>query len=230
MFDINLAINCAAACRTTYTDLPETGCEILSRGPNGTTLVSVPGAKVLAFRGTDNIVDWVTDAKAILVRCNGYPGKVHWGFARDYRAIHEWCAATLKDISGSVYLAGHSLGGALATLAQTHFDLPAYTFGCPRLASRAFRSAWKWTQYRLVNAAGESQDLVPHVPSALCYVHVGQEIRIREDGLYSGGSFLANAFEFLQRFQTGTCTALADSLLAHGIDEYIRRLKQCATY
>jgi Lipase (class 3) len=68
----------------------------------------------IAFRGTNNCHNWVTDFNAIPV---GWPLR-HRGFQRSWDAlkpkIHKWLA---KHRPSVMFLTGHSLGSAIATVA-----------------------------------------------------------------------------------------------------------------
>lgn len=151
------------------------------------------GQCVLTFRGSDYINAWIQDVRgAILVdwpACtfNGETCQVGSGYLEDYNALTVEIRAALDDIgctrSARLLIAGHSLGGALATLAL--FDLKqrgynvmrAYTFGQPRVGDRAFAGAFASVLrdvplYRVTNFA----DPVPLVPLWPAFQHVGQEV------------------------------------------------------
>jgi hypothetical protein len=78
---------------------------------------------------------------------------------------------------------GHSLGGAMATLASVRLASEGYTvravytFGSPRVGDRAFRRKYRLPNYRFVN----DDDLVPHLPFSWCYKHVGT-LRLMHEG------------------------------------------------
>lgn len=155
---------------------------------------------VLAFRGTetDSLADIATDLR---VRKVGGPlgGYVHRGFLSallqvwDDRRGFKGIEHSLKDMkkrlgSPSVWVTGHSLGAALATLA-TAFLVEAgqpvyglYTFGSPRVGDSAFASAFDSRfkrAYRVVN----NNDVVTRVPPrSLFYDHVGEFWYLSEMG------------------------------------------------
>src|SRR5438132_8264072 len=105
---------------------------------------------VVAFRGTQPkvVVDWLSDFKARPITWDHPAGKVHQGFYMALRAV--WGGGVLPDRllnrgARTVWITGHSLGGAVAALcaAQAFFvsHVPiqgVYTFGQPRVGDSAF--------------------------------------------------------------------------------------------
>jgi len=123
------------------------------------------GMLVLAFRGTQpGITDVLSDIRFNLVSAPG-GGRVHYGFLDAFERIRDRIESTLQQYAGPpVYITGHSLGGALATLATRYLESDSagacYTFGAPRVADDVFFRKIKTPIYRVVNAA----DGVPRVP------------------------------------------------------------------
>ena len=121
---------------------------------------------VLSFRGTEvtQLKDIETDLRAITHK-NGKT-KTHTGFRDAYFLIHDEVKAELEKIddSYSIYITGHSLGGALALLAtkNLHRDNIAacYTYGSPRVGNEEFAYSIKVPIYRVVNTV----DIVPRLP------------------------------------------------------------------
>jgi triacylglycerol lipase len=102
----------------------------------------------LVLRGTMTVTEFLRDFNINLSR---YPyagsGKVHEGFAQVYDKFRATILESLKSVAPGkrLFLAGHSLGAALATLAApdicsaTAFKSPVvYTFASPRVGDRAF--------------------------------------------------------------------------------------------
>ena len=141
------------------------------------------GGMILAFRGTESLKDWMTDADIRLV--NGPGGKVHEGFNCALNTIWRNLWKRLSDSAQrgqrSLWITGHSLGAALATLAtakirleQSHPVSGLYTFGSPRAGDqdfkRNFEQDFMYRTFRFVN----NNDVVPRIPfRALNYDHVG---------------------------------------------------------
>jgi triacylglycerol lipase len=135
-------------------------------------------------RGTDGIVEWVIDAEFLLIPHPRHPGvRVEQGFWNIYQTMsvadpatglttHQNAAEGVAQIvgAGTVTVAGHSLGGALATyLADDLADrlgakVSACLFASPRTGDQAWANLFATTvrQYRSFNYI---LDIVTHVPS-----------------------------------------------------------------
>jgi len=139
---------------------------------------------VLAFRGTENLENCLTDALTDLVARPPYPGLVHLGFAEAVEEVWPVVRRLLGPPSQSLplWVTGHSLGGAMATLASVRLAAEGYTvravytYGSPRPGDRVFQKGYGLTNYRFVN----DNDLVPHLPFRWCYKHVG-ELRLLDE-------------------------------------------------
>lgn len=151
------------------------------------------GQCVVAFRGTDATRAWIQDLKSLVLSdwagCSsrGKPCQVGAGFKEDYRSLSSKIKSRLSDINctkeSPLVVTGHSLGGALATLAL--YDLAdsgynvtkGYTFGSPRVGDDVFAEAFAEALgsvpvFRVTNA----DDPVPLVPAHSPFSHVGQEV------------------------------------------------------
>lgn len=152
-------------------------------------------------------------------------GAVHTGFWESYlsiraevqralrRALRQSLIRPTSSDSLELYITGHSLGGALATLAafdvavnilprvnrrRHHFQLPPvsitmYNFGSPRVGSYAFSSVYQGlipNTFRVV----VDGDIVSGVPSAW-YKHVGTEVVVDREG---AGNFICDP-SFVER-------------------------------
>jgi len=127
---------------------------------------------------------------------SGRDGSVHSGFkealkevwdpqgrADEDKALKPYLD-TISNTDGrrrSVWFTGHSLGGALATLAADQYGSGAelYTFGSPRVGDRTFADHFRVNAYRFVN----NDDVVTKVPLPGSYRHVGQMKYIDSEGV-----------------------------------------------
>jgi len=146
----------------------------------------------LVFRGTDSDADWVENLKFDLTDYSHAPGygKVNQGFAGIYASMSADVLQALAAIQpqDKLWVTGHSLGCALATLAIPDIitNLPQANsgtivhcnFASPRTGDPVFASAYNACNiktFRLVNTC----DIVPTVPASVVtkdlpiYKHVG---------------------------------------------------------
>ncbi len=191
------------------------------------------GYAVLAFRGTEitKREDVLIDAKAM--RVSVLEGRVHSGFRLAYESVAkeiEESVLKLEDIP--LYITGHSLGAALATVAtQTLEHNPrireiiaaCYTFGSPRVGNSQYDIEFKSPIYRIVNTT----DVVTVIPLlAMGYVHIG-DVRFlgRKDGEFRRGiPALGRSYLFLLTMFKFFGPIVGD----HSIGEYRRKLEAIA--
>ena len=127
---------------------------------------------VLAFRGTEktSFNDIKTDLKANLKECES-GGKIHSGFHEAFDYVKEDIENILGDEKYEhmpLFITGHSLGGALATIATKKLlhkggIAACYTFGAPRVGNGQWMKGMKTPIYRVVNAV----DCVTMIPSSI---------------------------------------------------------------
>jgi len=145
----------------------------------------------LAFRGTNEIEDWIDNINAFSVK--ELFGEFHRGFFESVDDVWKGMKHTLAELQREkrrpLFITGHSLGGAMATVAAAkllHEDKPftsVYTFGQPRAVtretSRLFNMECKDRYFRFHN----NNDIVTRVPARLMgYSHVGTYLYITEEG------------------------------------------------
>jgi hypothetical protein len=149
----------------------------------------------VAFRGTTSKADRKTDFRISVGRAlvENHPQhvRVHAGFYDAYKLVEQRLHAAIKAVPGkSVYLAGHSLGGAVALVASAALGgsdelgnrvAAVYTFGSPRVGGRDFPAIVKAPHYRVVI----SGDVVPLVPPSWLngYVHTGEPYLLKGKAL-----------------------------------------------
>ena len=135
---------------------------------------------VVSFRGTQlqQVRDWVTNLRVDKVAVKSdVPGSsktlghVHKGFNEAFKSIESKLTEYLagyEDIP--LYITGHSLGGALATLATWYISgeklAACYTFGAPRVGDDKLLNYFRTPIYRIVNGA----DPVPFVPPSKMFI------------------------------------------------------------
>jgi len=167
---------------------------------------------VLSFRGTEvsSKTDIGTDAKAL--KASLTEGKIHSGFVGAYTSIMDQIKSEIKKMPGfPIYITGHSLGAALATVATSYLEndqieeakaplmdqiAACYTFGSPRVGDELFRKKLKSPVYRVVN----TRDIVTVVPLlAMGYKHVGDVrfLGVGEGDIQSGIPIIRRTFFFL---------------------------------
>ncbi len=123
---------------------------------------------VLAFRGTSDRNDWITNLRARLTPLKAAPAavRVHAGFLSAFECCRSEIVAAVDALPPNLglYITGHSLGGALAQIASAVLErdtlAACYTFGSPRVGAREFDRQVKCPHYRLINR----WDVVPGVP------------------------------------------------------------------
>jgi len=193
-----------------------------------------------AFRGTDEIRDWVDNINAFPTRV--LFGEFHRGFAQSTEDVwsdlyEPYLEGYQADRSAKrprpVFLTGHSLGGAMATVAAAkllHVDHPftsVYTFGQPRAMSletaRIFDMESKARFYRFQN----NGDIVTRVPSRLMgYSHVGTCLYIAQDKQIHDDIGLW--FRFLDTLGGAVEAAKAmrlDAVKDHAVGDYLEAIR-----
>lgn len=164
----------------------------------GIMIVGGKPAIVVSFRGTlgPDLNNWVTNLKFLkttFTSRNGVvPGKLHAGFANGYAYMAPQ-VRKLIDLGRSKYpnarliFLGHSLGGALATVAAAdHIGLSGmksiYTFGAPRVGDQTFVS---WINAKIPDniRVTHNTDIVPKVPPRMLgFLHAGREVFLNAPG------------------------------------------------
>ncbi|MFG0295915.1 MAG: Mbeg1-like protein [Maioricimonas sp. JB045] len=153
-------------------------CQPIAASGTEGFVAATPEAVVVAFRGTQQTADWLINLNVSWT--NARYGAVHRGFHdafQSVRTVLEEALAYAHADARPVLITGHSLGGALATIAaaEWHGRYPIagiYTFGQPAVGFSAFRShiavRYRHTFHRVVN----DDDIVARVPPG--YRHVGR--------------------------------------------------------
>lgn len=140
------------------------------------------GLRVLVFRGTEqDIRDFLTDVDVGGLGFSlGQPAPlfVHRGFERALDSVWADIKSALQEDHGPVWVTGHSLGAALASLACMRYEFACcYTFGSPRVGNQAFADLLSKSRiYRVV----DDEDIVCKVPlESMGFTHVGEVVELR---------------------------------------------------
>lgn len=229
-FDKQLAIECAQTIHALYRG--ELSPTINERSTDTQVLIQWTGNRALVvFPGTASFRDGLTDVRAAKATWTS-DTRAHAGFVAAFRSVDEQLRERLIDqrTPDELIITGHSLGGALATLAAhawsgTFILHPnaVYTFGSPRVGNgpfqRSYDAALHDATFRVVNEG----DPVPRVPWMLgTYRHVGTRVFLGKAGemeinppIWRGllpDPVELNAHKFV-------------SIAPHHITEYVRRLQ-----
>lgn len=135
----------------------------------------VNGEVIVVFRGTRDVKDIVDDTRFTPVsgRKIGVPGKVHSGFIDNFSAAWQETRRNALELGArdsGVWVSGHSLGGALATLAAYKFSESGvrvhsvYSFAQPNVGNAEFAAAYNERLGDRTYTFGLPRDIVPHIP------------------------------------------------------------------
>jgi len=232
------------------------------------------GDIALVFRGTTNIVDWTTNVDTRMTECDFFETKqsATWfssfssccgGPAAQPRAHHGFAAGlavALPDIDAHllpqlrstspkrVIVAGHSLGGALATgafayilekfnFAASPHEVHLVTMGSPRFGDARF-VAKVMTRVRQLKDLGKcsiqrvvhDEDAVPTVPPELLgFEHTGGLCRLVKDS--AGRSKELEGAKAVEAPDLGThlVTDHEPVRYLHSIDDFVQRSSEKTT-
>lgn len=218
----------AEICKQIYT--PNSFQDATEIGGQGAWCTVLPGhhgrPAIVAFRGTMDVAGWIDDLN---IQFTPTPaGQVHAGFQLAWQVLK---LRVQKALDGQpCIVTGHSLGGAMATLAA--LDLPALevvTFGSPRVGGRDFAGNYplkdKTTRYVY------HLDPIPLAPGLLAgYRHVcpatwhdGEEFRLGYDFVHIAKLAYAQAVNYVQNWGNWQ-HFVAQFWEDHAIENYVEAL------
>jgi hypothetical protein len=178
-------------------------------------------ALVIVFRGTRvethaphawaefvslNPADFWSDSQFLLTK-HAIAGRVHSGFLGAFAQMSDQLDAIVRARrpEQSIWLTGHSLGGALATLAAAHLGRDAiqglYTYGCPRVGDAAFADILPQESHVRFVHRDDWVTTVP--PEVLGYVHAGAHHQVPGSDPRSVLEDLTSAAESLRSAMAG---------------------------
>ncbi|MFF1689240.1 MULTISPECIES: Mbeg1-like protein [unclassified Streptomyces] len=194
---------------------------------------------VIAFRGTEpaQIRDWLSDATTPPWPGPAKTGYVHYGFGEALQSVYPAVQDTLAECrtnGQSVWLTGHSLGGALAMLAgaRLHLEDPKltadgiYTYGQPRTCDRLLAAACNKGLAERIHRFVNNNDIVPQLPPEPAYTHVDTLRYIDASGKVREPMTLLAGLKDRAKGLTGDPFAPAgDGVRDHSIHKYVAALK-----
>ena len=183
-----------------YIDCPQTDTQGYLR-----TVKDLDGDIIIvAFRGSQQLKDWLTDFNAFNVV---YPYendeskiKVHKGFINAYKSVRAQVHKFIKkhEKIKKIFVCGHSLGGALATLCaidiQYNFNpisIECYPSGNPKVGNKAFVKSYNKRVPNTIRTYMRT-DLVPNMPPSWLqvmydkYYHAGKKNAIGNRNVFIG--------------------------------------------
>ncbi|KAJ9465551.1 Phospholipase A(1) DAD1 [Diplonema papillatum] len=165
-----------------------------------------PPYVIVSFRGTVTFQEGDTDFRNIYTDCNcsraaldipGLEGTVHHGFLSLWRKVkHKVFNALIDRLElpdendeTTLVFTGHSLGGALATLAAAEAKaryfkkrpVTMYNYGSPRVGDSEFSESYDRMvpdSFRVVCKG----DPITMMPPMACFTHVGHSVLINSSG------------------------------------------------
>jgi triacylglycerol lipase len=226
----------ACIARLAYKDLDkEVRKEWKALGFTSVKFIDIDGAQAyilgnkeritVAFRGTE--VHEKSDIAADLEFW--HERGFHEGFYEEYEKVqlqvHSEVAKLLGRKKRPVYVTGHSLGAAIASIFCFHYPqaIALYTFGCPRNAAWSKVKELTVPHFRCVN----NNDIVPKVPPvALGYKHHGLLYYINFYGNVRKMTWWQRVKDSWRgrraAWKNGT---MFDGIRDHGMDEYCKYLE-----
>ncbi|MEH2167881.1 MAG: dynamin family protein [Nostoc sp.] len=201
----------------------------------------------IAFRGSENIVDWVTNFQFTQAEDFIGQGMVHSGFAnlvdKYYSEIEKLIEIKKNNKNLRLFLTGHSLGGAIAILMATRFSPSiveaVYTYGAPRVGDQVFVSSYQPIHYRVEYG----NDIVPHLPINHHvirlvlnndFIPIGYQHTGILNYLVKGQQKIENLTGWKKRLENEILMGNLRHYLSlkaisenHSIDRYIEHIKKC---
>ena len=168
-----------------FFDKLSTQCYVADNGRSA--IVAFRGSEIWKKDGNFDLNKVIADLKAdVDIRFTQWPpgGKVHRGFKEALDEVWPDLSPYIKKLESKgckIWITGHSLGAALATLCAARYGKVQgiYAFGSPRVGDEGFKKKLDVKIYRVVN----NDDIFCRVPPPGRYVHVGELKFIDRDGI-----------------------------------------------
>lgn len=203
---------------------------------------------VVSFRGTQSIRNWVANVDITTDDCDDLPVssdsdcKIHSGFNEAYNQVKESMFTFIANASSTypnytLVVTGHSLGGAVGTIAAANlraqgYPCDLYTFGSPRVGNEDFVNFvndQEGSEFRVTHL----DDPVPRLPPSTfllgSYRHTSPEYWLTVEGgtNFSVSAIGASNFQICEGIDNDDCAGGQGGLNidAHGF--YLRNISAC---
>ncbi|KAH8125470.1 hypothetical protein ACSS6W_009102 [Trichoderma asperelloides] len=193
---------------------------------------------VLSVRGSNNLRNFITDVVFAFTDCSFADGcEVHDGFNDAWNEIADAATAAISQAVAAnpgfkIVTTGHSLGGAVATLAAATlrtqgYNIDIYTYGSPRVGNDVFANfvtAQPGGEFRVTHF----DDPVPRLPPILFdYRHVSPEYWL-STGSATTIDYTISQIEVCTGIANTDCNAGTSGLDVSAHSYYLEDISGCA--
>jgi triacylglycerol lipase len=215
-----------------FDEIGMTEVEYLDRDGAQAYILGTRDDLLIVCRGTEphEWNDIRADANALTVLAE--VGRLHRGFKREVDDLWPMIERRIRENQRPVWFAGHSLGGAMATVCAGRCKLSSipsnpkalFTFGSPRVGNRAYIHAVNLPHYRWVH----NNDIVARVPPRwLGYKHSGFELYLDCQSQLKPVFSWQRTRDRFRGFWTGLLRGRIDYFSDHPIRTYIQAIRGC---
>ena len=187
---------------------------------------------VICFRGTEpkEMSDIKADLNAIQKQGLHNKGDVHGGFQGEINKIWDLIIEKVNELKNhKIYITGHSLGGAMATICAKRLQEQQvevqclYTYGSPRVGDKRWVKSLQIPHYRFQN----NNDVVCKVPFWIMgYRHHGKNVYIGYNGKIAKMNMWRRFIDSMRgRFKAWSKWQFFDGIYDHNITTYTKRVK-----
>ncbi len=225
-------LHCLAAAELAYDPDPPAGIVRIEQGDSIALLLSHGQRPTLAFRGSEpTLGDWIDDLDFRWSPAAGNPGRVHRGFQRALDRVWRPLLGVLAGLGPRpLRITGHSLGGALATLATARLRRQGHpidllcTFGAPRGGDATFARTLR--DQRTIRVATPGDAVCEAPPHGFGFRHAGELYLATEKELIRSPNPPRRAFEILRAHFAALAGSGPDALQSHRLACYRTRIEK----